>query len=232
MPSPRAGSAPRRPGFHADDEEERRPTTVEPAFTLDWGALRARRTASRSACPSSRSVPRRCSSHRPCSRAGRSCRRSPPPRRPGAPAAPAATTAPSRLPVASSGSFSLGLRLGFPEPEAKAIPGAPASALSESLRRGQVINETDDRSGAAGLGRDRQGPARRRRLGRLLDAHRARSRPARSRAACPAGPARAARPTSSTSSSSPTSPEVVSPSRSATERASQRCPSSPAAPSS
>ena len=59
----------------------------------------------------------------------------------GTQAAPAATTAPSRLSVASSGSFSLGLRLGFPEPEAKAIPGAPASALSQSLRRGQVINE-------------------------------------------------------------------------------------------
>jgi hypothetical protein len=55
------------------------------------------------------------------------------------PAAP--SSAPSRLSVASSGSFSLGLRLGFPEAEAKAIPGAPPSALSQSLRRAQIMNE-------------------------------------------------------------------------------------------
>jgi len=128
------------PGFHADDEEERQPATVERAFTLDWG--RFART-------------NRFSLGVPQLTLGPSPVLLPPPVLPGGPilpplttpsttgtqAAPAASTAPSRLSVASSGSFSLGLRLGFPEPEAKTIPGAPASALSESLRRGQVLNQ-------------------------------------------------------------------------------------------
>src|SRR4029453_7509069 len=48
---------------------------------------------------------------------------------------------PSRLPVLSRGQFSLGLRLGFPEAEAKEIPGAPPSSLAESLRRAEVMNQ-------------------------------------------------------------------------------------------
>jgi len=129
------------PGFHADDEEERRPTTVEPAFTLDWSRFaRSNRF--------SLGVPQLTLGPVPPVLL-------PTPTLPGGPIlppltgtpaagtppAPAASTAPSRLSVASSGSFSLGLRLGFPEPEARTIPGAPASALTESLRRAQVMNE-------------------------------------------------------------------------------------------
>jgi len=43
--------------------------------------------------------------------------------------------------VLSSGQFSLGLTLGFPEAEAAKIPGAPDSALQESLRRAEVMNQ-------------------------------------------------------------------------------------------
>ena len=53
----------------------------------------------------------------------------------------ASASLPSRLSVASSGSFSLGLRLGFPELEARTIPGAPPTALSESLRRAEFMNQ-------------------------------------------------------------------------------------------
>lgn len=48
---------------------------------------------------------------------------------------------PSRLPVLERGRFSLGLRLGFPEAEARSIPGAPESALAASLRRARIMNE-------------------------------------------------------------------------------------------
>ena len=48
---------------------------------------------------------------------------------------------PSRLPVLSSGQFSLGLRLGFPESEAKELPDAPPSALQLSLQRAQIMNQ-------------------------------------------------------------------------------------------
>jgi hypothetical protein len=48
---------------------------------------------------------------------------------------------PSRLPVLSSGQFSLGLRLGFPEAEAKELPHAPPSALQLSLQRAQIMNQ-------------------------------------------------------------------------------------------
>ncbi|MCI0537095.1 MAG: DUF4157 domain-containing protein [Verrucomicrobiales bacterium] len=54
----------------------------------------------------------------------------------------AASEAPSRLSVFSSGSFSLGLRLGFPDLELTRPEGAPPSALSESLARAQLINQT------------------------------------------------------------------------------------------
>jgi hypothetical protein len=50
--------------------------------------------------------------------------------------------APSRLPIITSGQFSLGLRLGFPEAEVREIPGAPEPALKGSLRRAEIISQT------------------------------------------------------------------------------------------
>ena len=50
-----------------------------------------------------------------------------------------APSLPSRLSLLSSGRFSLGLRLGFAE--AEDIPGAPPSALKESLARSELINQ-------------------------------------------------------------------------------------------
>ena len=131
------GAAP--PGFYADDEE-RRPATVEPAFRLDWERFARAGRFTLGVPPLT---------------LGRAPVLLPPPVLPGGPLTPpltltppaagaqpaAPSTAPSRLSVASSGSFSLGLRLGFPEAEAKAIPGAPPSALTESLRRAQIMNE-------------------------------------------------------------------------------------------
>jgi hypothetical protein len=52
----------------------------------------------------------------------------------------AASEAPSRLSVFSAGSFSLGLRLGFPE--LRGPEGAVPSALTESLARAQLIDQT------------------------------------------------------------------------------------------
>lgn len=52
-----------------------------------------------------------------------------------------ASQLPSRLPLVSSGRFSLGLRLGFPETEVKEFPGAPESALSASLRQAKVMEQ-------------------------------------------------------------------------------------------
>jgi hypothetical protein len=60
---------------------------------------------------------------------------------PPSPTSTGAPEPPSRLPVLSRGQFSLGLRLGFPEAEAKEIPGAPPSALQELLRRAEIINQ-------------------------------------------------------------------------------------------
>ena len=128
------------PGFHAEDEEERQPTTVERAFTLDWGRF-ARSNRFSLGVPQLTLAPPSVLLPTPVLPGGPILPPLTTPSQTGTQAAPAATAAPSRLSVASSGSFSLGLRLGFPEPEAKAIPGAPASALSQSLRRGQVINE-------------------------------------------------------------------------------------------
>lgn len=48
---------------------------------------------------------------------------------------------PSRLPLVTSGRFSLGLRLGFPEAEARELPGAPPSAIAESLQRAEFMNQ-------------------------------------------------------------------------------------------
>lgn len=50
--------------------------------------------------------------------------------------------APSRLPLVTSGRFSLGLRLGFPTPEAIEDPDAPQSALAASLEQAEFINQT------------------------------------------------------------------------------------------
>ena len=49
--------------------------------------------------------------------------------------------APSRLPLVSSGQFSLGLRLGFPESEAQQLPGMPESALQAALRRAEFQHQ-------------------------------------------------------------------------------------------
>jgi hypothetical protein len=126
-------------GFYAD-EEEKRPATVEPAFRLDWERFTRAGRFTLGVPPLT---------------LGRPPILLPPPVLPGGPVTPpltltpppttaqpaAPTSAPSRLSVASSGSFSLGLRLGFPEAEAKTIPGAPPSALTQSLRRAQIMNE-------------------------------------------------------------------------------------------
>jgi hypothetical protein len=131
----RLGSAPT--GLYLQEEEETpRPTTVEPAFRLDWGTLGRTRpgfgigpllpplSLSPSLVPPAPPVPSLI------------------PPTTGTDAGPGATPSlPSRLSVASSGSFSLGLRLGFPELEARTIPGAPPSALSESLRRAEFMNQ-------------------------------------------------------------------------------------------
>ncbi len=131
----RLGAAPS--GLYLQEEEERpRPTTVEPAFQLDWGTLRRTRpgfgigpllpplSLGPSLVPPMPPIPSLI------------------PPATGTDADPAAAASlPSRLSVASSGSFSLGLRLGFPEPEARTIPGAPPSALSESLRRAEFMNQ-------------------------------------------------------------------------------------------
>jgi len=64
------------------------------------------------------------------------------PPRPTTPSSATTPKAPSRLPILTSGQFSLGLRLGFPEAEAGEIPGAPTPAVQESLRRAEIISQT------------------------------------------------------------------------------------------
>ena len=131
-------------GLYAD-EEEKRPTTTEPAVTIDWetalrpgrfslgvGPLLPPRLGGLGVAPPLLTPPTipGGSILPPLTPTGST----PQP-------TPAPTSAPSRLPVATSGSFSLGLRLGFPEAEARVIPGAPASALTETLRRGELLNQ-------------------------------------------------------------------------------------------
>jgi hypothetical protein len=154
------GSAP--PGVYAQDDEER-PVTVEPAISLPWDVL-LRPGAFQLTPPFADTGPtsRFGFGVRPLTppTLGPLPSLTPPPglspgalTPPGAAPSPlaapspaptaapaAAGSPPSRLSVASSGSFSFGLRLGFPEPEARAIPGAPPAALSESLRRAQLMN--------------------------------------------------------------------------------------------
>lgn len=160
------GSAP--PGLYAQEEEERRPTTVEPAFTLPWDVLlrpgafqltppfagpgspvlgapgrfglgAGTLTApSLGTLPSLTPPPGLAPGALTPPAAAPSPVLTPPPTTSTAPAAP--TSPPSRLSVASTGSFSLGLRLGFPEIEARTIPGAPPPALAESLRRAELMN--------------------------------------------------------------------------------------------
>lgn len=130
----RLGSAPTGLYLQENEEERPRPTTVQPAFRLDWGTLRRTRPGfgvgpllpplSLSPIltpPSPLLVPP----------SGTSAGTDP----------SASPSLPSRLSVASSGSFSLGLRLGFPEPELRTIPGGPPSALTESLRRAELLNQ-------------------------------------------------------------------------------------------
>jgi len=114
---------------HAQDEErEPEPARTEPRFTLRWDEALLRRPTFGIGPLLPPLVPTL-----------------PPPTPPVLPAAPAATeeepaaSLPSRLSVLSSGSFSLGLRLGFPE--AEDMPGAPPSALKESLARAEMMNQ-------------------------------------------------------------------------------------------
>ena len=129
------GSAPTGLYLQDEPEEERpRPTTLLPAFRLDWGALR-RTSPGFGVGPL---LPPLGVS--PILTPPDPILTPPAPVRTGGD--PASTPSlPSRLSVASSGQFSLGLRLGFPEPELKTIPGGPPSALTESLRRAQLINQ-------------------------------------------------------------------------------------------
>ena len=138
VPASALGAAPL--GLYADDEERPPPKTVEPAFRLDWERFAQAGRFSLGVPPLTLGTPPVLL---------------PPPVLPGGPVTPpltltppsstaqppASTSAPSRLSVASSGSFSLGLRLGFPEAEAKTLPGGPPSALAESLKRGQILNQ-------------------------------------------------------------------------------------------
>jgi hypothetical protein len=137
VPASTLGAAPI--GLYADDVERPPPKTVEPAFRLDWERFAQAGRFSLGVPPLTLGPPPVLL---------------PPPVTPGGPVTPpltfpppataqppAATGAPSRLSVASSGRFSLGLRLGFPEAEAKTLPGGPPSALAESLRRGQILNQ-------------------------------------------------------------------------------------------
>jgi hypothetical protein len=64
------------------------------------------------------------------------------PPRPTTPSSATTPKAPSRLPILTIGQFSLGLRLGFPEAEAREIPSAPTPAVQESLRRAEIISQT------------------------------------------------------------------------------------------
>jgi hypothetical protein len=123
------GAAP--PDVYAQEEEERAPEPARtgPRLTLRWDEALLRRPAfglEPLLAPLVSTLP--------------------PPTPPLLPATPAQTTGeepapslPSRLSVLSSGRFSLGLRLGFPE--AEDIPGAPSSALKESLARAELIHQ-------------------------------------------------------------------------------------------
>jgi len=65
---------------------------------------------------------------------------------PASPAGPSTTPgvapqAPSRVSAYSTGNFSIGARFGFPDlSKDAAIPGAPPSALQESIKQGEIIN--------------------------------------------------------------------------------------------
>jgi hypothetical protein len=121
------------PGLHAQDDEEgtRRTPTVEPAFSLGWDAL-IQPGSFQLPPPTLRLPPRSPTLGVPPLT---------PPFTPSAPTSTATPEPPSRLPILSRGQFSLGLRLGFPEAEAKRVPGALPSALAESLRRAEVMNQ-------------------------------------------------------------------------------------------
>jgi hypothetical protein len=151
------------PGLHAQGDEEgvRRTPVVEPAFSLGWDALLQPGSfqlppptltlpsprpptlgvpglTPPSLTPPSLTPPRSLPGPRP---AGAGLPGLAPPFTPPSQTSASAPEPPSRLPVLSRGQFSLGLRLGFPEAEAKEIPGAPPSALAESLRRAEVMNQ-------------------------------------------------------------------------------------------
>jgi hypothetical protein len=107
-------------GLHPQDEEPKEPRRegrTEPSFTLPWGDLLGSPTFQLGPGPllTPPLLPARGDDQQP------------------------APSLPSRLGVLSSGRFSLGLRLGFPE--AEDIPGAPPSGLKESLARAQLIDQ-------------------------------------------------------------------------------------------
>jgi Domain of unknown function (DUF4157) len=151
------------PGLHAQNDEEqvRRAPTVEPAFNLSWDALAQpgmfqlpppmlRLPTPRpptlgvpgltppSLTPPLLTPPTLLPGPRPT---GPGLPGLTPPFTPPSPTTTGAPEPPSRLPVLNRGRFSLGLRLGFPEAEAKEIPGARPSTLAESLRRAEIVNQ-------------------------------------------------------------------------------------------
>jgi hypothetical protein len=140
------------PGLYAQNDEEEKPRTlvVEPALSLSWEDILSQPEGFQLSLPILTLLSPRPlvvpALTQPLWLLG------PQPTGPGLPGltltftppSPTSTGAPeppSRLPVLSRGQFSLGLRLGFPEAEAKEIPGAPPSASQESLRRAEIINQ-------------------------------------------------------------------------------------------
>jgi Domain of unknown function (DUF4157) len=109
------------PGLYAQKEDEtktRKPTETSPIFNLSWDTL-AQLGGFQLRPPFLPPAERSSSAEGPAE----------------------APELPSRLPLVSSGRFSLGLRLGFPETEVKEFPGAPESALSASLRQAKVMEQ-------------------------------------------------------------------------------------------
>lgn len=116
-------------GLHAqtkDEEETRRPPVTSQTFSLDWGML---------ADPGKFQL---------TPLLGVPTLRPPwlTPSLISPPTSESEPELPSRLPLITSGQFSFGLRLGFPEVEPREVPGMPASALAESLRRAEILKQT------------------------------------------------------------------------------------------
>ncbi|GEM_PF-2538058 len=135
-----------------EERKERSAPTTRPAFGLSWDAmaqpgvfqLRAPSFGAPALTPPSLIPPLPPSQITLASPLGPSSK-SPGPTLP--PAGPSkqqeepTPQMPSRLSLASSGSFSLGVTLGFSSAEVKEIPGMPESALASTLRRGEMMNQ-------------------------------------------------------------------------------------------